>query len=95
MPDYAFVSMFVGIGGLIVAIVTLMMNAKKKSDEESKREATVGTKLDFIGSDIKDIKADQRNIQRDVSAVRDIALHACERADAAHSRLDRMHSVDD
>lgn len=91
MPDYTFVSTFVGIGGFIVAIATLMTAAKKKNDEDSKTEATMGTKLDFIGSDIKDIKADQRVIQRDINEVRDIALHARERADAAHGRLDRLH----
>lgn len=92
MPDYSFIGMFVGVGGLLVAIITLMMNQKKQNEEKTKHDASVGTKLDFIGSDIKDIKAEQRSIQRDINAVRDIATHARDRADAAHNRLDRMNA---
>ena len=95
MPDYAFVSTFVGAGGLLIAVVTLMLNSKKTNDEHAKQEGTVGAKLDFIGSDIKDIKADQRIIQRDISDVRNIALRAQDRAEAAHNRLDRLHGEEE
>lgn len=95
MPDYTFISMFVGVGGLVTAVITLMMNSKKNTDEHAKREGTVDSKLDFIGSDIKDIKADQRVIQRDINEVRDIALHARDRAEAAHNRLDRLHTEEE
>lgn len=95
MPDYAFISMFVGVGGLVMAVITLMMNNKKNTDEHAKREGTVDSKLDFIGSDIKDIKADQRVIQRDISEVREIALQARNRAEAAHNRLDRLHGSEE
>lgn len=91
MPDYAFISTFVGVGGLIIAIVTLMSNSKRNHEAVSKRDAETVTKLDFIGSDIKDIKADQHVIQRDLSDVRDIAIQARDRAEAAHKRLDRLH----
>lgn len=91
MPDYAFISTFAGVIGLLIAVATLMINNKKSNDEHAKREGTMSTKLDFIGSDIKDIKADQRVIQRDISEVRDIALQARDRAEAAHNRLDRLH----
>lgn len=92
MPDYTFVTTFVGIGGLVVAVVTLLMSRRKQNDDASRQEASMSTKLDFIGSDIKDIKADQRIIQRDINEVRDIAMHAKESADAAHRRLDRIHT---
>lgn len=95
MPDYVFVSTCVGIGGFVIAIITLMLNSKKVNDEHAKQEGTVGAKLDFIGSDIKDIKADQRIIQRDISDVRDIALRARDRAEAAHNRLDRLHGEEE
>lgn len=95
MPDYTFISMFVGVGGLVMAVITLMMNSKKNTDEHAKREGTVDSKLDFIGSGIKDIKADQRVIQRDINEVRDIALHARDRAEAAHNRLDRLHTEEE
>lgn len=95
MPDYTFISTFVGVIGLLIAVATLMMNNKKNTDEAAKREGTMGTKLDFIGSDIKDIKADQRVIQRDINEVRDIALHARDRAEAAHNRLDRLHAEEE
>lgn len=90
MPDYPFISMFVGIGGLVVAVITLMINSKKNSDEHAKKDAAMDTKLDFIGSDIKDIKADQRVIQRDINEARDIAIYARDRAEAANNRIDRM-----
>lgn len=95
MPDYTFISTFVGVVGLLVAVATLMLSNKKTNDEHAKREGTMGTKLDFIGSDIKDIKADQRVIQRDINEVRDIAIRARDRAEAAHNRLDRLHGEEE
>ena len=95
MPDYTFISTFVGVVGLLVAVATLMLSNKKTNDKHAKREGTMGTKLDFIGSDIKDIKADQRVIQRDINEVRDIAIRARDRAEAAHNRLDRLHGEED
>lgn len=91
MPDYPFITMLVGVISLLVAVITLTMSRKKQNDEEAKYDATVGTKLDFIGSDIKDIKADQRVIQRDLNEVRNIAIYARERADSTNDRLDRLH----
>lgn len=95
MPEYAFVSTFVGVVGLLVAVATLALNRKRDGDEHAKREGTMGTKLDFIGSDIKDIKADQRVIQRDINDVRDIAIRARDRAEAAHNRLDRLEKKEE
>lgn len=88
MPDISFVSMMVGVGGLIVAVVTLMIRSKEGFDEHAKFDATVGTKLDFISEDVKDIKADTRIIQRDISEVREIAITAKKSAEAANRRLD-------
>ncbi len=89
MPDYVFVSTLVGVGGFIVALVTLVKNSQKDSENHAEFNATIGTKLDFISEDVKDVKAEQRNMQRSVNEVRDIAIRARESADAAHRRLDR------
>ena len=41
-----------------------------------------------MSEDLKDIKADQRTYQRELSDVRGIAYEARSRAEAAHKRLD-------
>lgn len=78
---------------LIVSILTFHKSSKEKSEssasEQASRDATISTKLDFIAEDVKDVKAEQRAIQRNVNDVRDIAVKAKESADAAHRRLDR------
>ena len=88
MPDYAFIGAAVGICGFIVALVTLLMRGRDDSNSHAKFDATISTKLDFMSEDLKDIKADQRTYQRELSDVRGIAYEAKSRAEAAHKRLD-------
>lgn len=94
MPDYAFITTCIGVAGFIIAAITLGMKSREGSKEEAEFDATIGTKLDFISSDIKDIKADQRSFRSEINDVRRIAVLAQERAEAAHSRLDRS-GIDD
>ena len=94
------VSLTVAIMGALIALATYLRNGKKDAKAESQREASrdaeivkrdteIMTKLDFLGNDLKDIKADNRRTRDEVAEVRKIAQHASERADAAHRRLDR------
>lgn len=74
---------------LIVAFATWLSNTKKDSGKQDSHNAVVVTKLDGIDSNVKEIKEDMRTFRKDLEDVRDIAIHASERAEAAHHRLDR------
>lgn len=76
----------------IVALFGILTFAFARSGDHGKREYWEGqttNKLDGIIDDLKDMKAQQRMTDQRMNEVRDVAIHAQERADAAHERLDR------
>lgn len=94
------VSVTVAVMSALLALATYMRGGKQVVQGDAAERAETNLKLDFIGNDIKDIKAENRrttseiqkmreNHNTELSEVRDIALHAQERADAAHNRMDR------
>lgn len=83
----------VTIASLAIAFASFFAKAKNDRGEDMAKDAKVMTKLDFIADDVKDIKAEYRNIRTQVDDVRSTANHAVERAEAAHNRIDRLESA--
>lgn len=83
------VSITIAAMAAVIALATYVRGGKSEAKGDAAKDAEVITKLDFIGNDLKDIKADNRRTKSEVNEVRQIAMHAQERADAAHNRLDR------
>lgn len=83
------VSLTIAVMGALIALATYVRGGKHEVKDDAAQDAQVLTKLDFMSNDLKDIKADNRRMKGDLVEVREIALHAQERADAAHNRLDR------
>lgn len=81
----------VAIGSLAVAFVTFLSRQRDNHANDRARDAEMITKLEFIGSDVKEIKLENRQAREELAEVRGIAMHAQERAEAAHNRLDRAH----
>lgn len=78
------------------ALVGAFRNSRKDTSADAAEGAVVVTKLDFIGNDLKDLKAEYRATRNEVKEAHDLAERARERAneayehaDAAHRRLDR------
>lgn len=92
MPDYVFVSTAVGVVGLLVAIGTFLMNGRRDSNQQASFDSEVKTKLDFIGDDVKDIKAESRMFRSELSEVRDTANRALSEAERANQRIDHMET---
>lgn len=80
----------IAIIGCVVAVSGVGSRQRDEAKQEEHHIATISTKLDFIGEDVKDVKAEQRVFQRDMNDVRKLAMRASERAEAAHRRLDRI-----
>lgn len=80
----------IAIIGCVIGVSNVGSRQRNEVKKEEHYITTISTKLDFIGEDVKDVKADQRAFQRDINEVRTIALSAKNRADAAHRRLDRI-----
>ena len=94
------VSAAVAVMGALVALATYARGGKQELRGDAAQRAETNLKLDFIGNDIKDIKAENRrtaseireireNSAAEIGEVREIALYARDRADAAHNRMDR------
>lgn len=94
------VSVTIAILSFLVAFATYIRGGKQTVQGAAAERAETNLKLDFIGNDIKDIKAENRrtateiqkmreNHNTELGEVRDIAIHAQERAEAAHNRMDR------
>jgi outer membrane murein-binding lipoprotein Lpp len=82
------ISVVIAFVGACIAFAGMLGNARKDSDRAAGRMSEVIAKLDFIGDDIKEMKADYRNVSTELKEVRDIAVRAKASADSAHKRLD-------
>lgn len=80
----------IAIIGCIISVSGVSYRQRNEAKKDEHYITTISTKLDFISEDVKDVKADQRSFQRDINEIRNIAINAKERADAAHRRLDRI-----
>lgn len=93
------ISIIIAFVGVCVAFVGTLANAQKDNAKAEGRMAEIVTKLDFIGDDLKDMKASYRSVTNELQAVRDIANRAQESANSAHKRLDRagidIHEIHD
>lgn len=69
------ISVLIGFGGLIFTAVTLSHNRKKDitadTAKQAESEARIMTSIGHIGDDIKDIKADNRNVRGEIQKVKD------------------------
>lgn len=84
------ITILLAILSLIIAFATWLSKTKNDRGIDKAEDARVITKLEFISDDVKDIKADYRSFRTELNEVKTIAVHASERAEAAHNRLDRM-----
>ena len=70
MPDTVFITITISIVALIVSAInvfTSMRRANKKDDQDASTQmTTVIVKLENIGGDIKDVKADVRELRGDM-----------------------------
>lgn len=87
-----FITIAIAAGTLTIAFVTWLSKSKNETGDIKAEDARLFTKLEFIGDDVKDIKAEYRNFRNELTEVRGIASHADDRAEAAHRRLDRLET---
>lgn len=83
------ISLLIAFAGVCLALLNNVNSARHDSARNEGRMSEIMTKLDFIGDDIKDMKASYRSLTNEIQAVRDLAIEAQESAASAHKRLDR------
>lgn len=83
------ITALIALLSLIVAFATWLSKTKQDSGKQDAHNAVVVTKLDCIDSNVSEIKEEMRTFRKDLDEVKSIAVHASERAEAAHSRIDR------
>lgn len=84
-----YITLLISVCSVGIAFAVFMRNSRHDSGKQDQHNAEVVTKLDFIGEDVKDVKADQRAFQSQINDVRTIAINAYDKAESAHNRLDR------
>lgn len=72
-----------------IAFAGWLSSTKKDAGKREAQSAAMMTQLNAIAEDTKDIKAENRSLRTEIMEVRQVAIHAQERAEAAHKRLDR------
>lgn len=75
---------FAGLAGMA-------RNSRRDIGTDAAESATVVTKLDFIGNDLKDLKAEYRVTRDEAREARDLAERAHVRADEAYERADAAY----
>lgn len=83
------ITAIIALLGLVVSFATWLSKTKQDSGKQDAQNAIVNTKLDSIVDKVSEIKEDQRTFRADLEDVKAVAVHASERAEAAHNRLDR------
>ncbi len=79
----------------IVMVCSLLTFVFARMNDNGKREYWQGqttNQLGQIGDDVKDMKAQQRNYERQLAETREIANLAKNSATKAHKRLDAIHA---
>lgn len=79
----------IAVLGFLVALASFLHDNKNDAKDEAKSDGRVLARLDSIDNGIRDIKAENRSMRKDMQEIRDIAQHANDRAESAHHRLDR------
>lgn len=83
---------------LIIAFVALWRNQKKDSRDDGAQISEVLVKLEILGSDLKEIKADFKTevkaIRADMDNFKDRLVVVEQSTKSAHKRLDELHEVD-
>lgn len=78
-----------------VGLFAILTFAFARSGDQGKREYWEGqttNQLSAISEDMKDIKVQQRNYERQLMETREIALQARSSANKAHERLDAINA---
>ncbi len=89
--DTTTITIIIAIIGSLIAIIELFRLLGGDARDAGSGMASVETKVDFIGDDLKDVKADMRSFRADVTDAKTKAERALERADAAYDRADAAH----
>lgn len=79
----------------IVALFGILTFAFARSGDHGKREYWEGqttNQLAAIGDDLKDMKIQQRNYERQLNEARELAIEARASAKSAHKRLDAINA---
>lgn len=84
----------IAAGGLLVAALGLILGQRRTTRQDVKQDAvntaTVNVKLDGIGSDVREIKADVRSVRDDVKELRERMVAVESSTKQAHKRIDGL-----
>lgn len=87
------IALLVSIFGALVAFAVFMNTRRKDEGHRDSLFASINTKLDFIGDDLKDLKAQQRLSESRINEIREIAIDAKNTADTAIRRIDDINAM--
>lgn len=81
--------------GAVIGVATYNRNRDKDIKNDSKEEAIVTTKLDYISRGIDDIKLDMKAHDRRITDINDRLIRVEESSKSAHHRLDTIEGKEE
>lgn len=75
---------------IIAAIIAMVRNGKKDTQDDSALDAEMRTRLVYISAGVDEIKVEQRAMRSDVSELATRVTRVEESAKQAHKRLDSI-----
>lgn len=84
------VGMVVGVGGMIIAALTLSRNKRTDDMKEGKEDGMVLTELGYIKAGVDDLKRDGRDMRSEVQTLHDKMTRTEESCKQAHKRIDEL-----
>ena len=83
------ISVVISLCGVVIAFAVFISNSRKDAGKQEACYSQINAKLDFIGDDLKTMRAEHRSYEARLAETREIAQRAEIQANAAHKRLDR------
>jgi peptidoglycan hydrolase CwlO-like protein len=84
------IALICSVAGAVIGIAGFIRLSKKDTQDETSSFTRVETKLDYIGKDVSDIKADFRTHATKISDIEQRVARVEESAKSAHHRIDGL-----
>ena len=84
------ISTLISVLAVVIAGIGTFANVKKGNKSDAAETATIIVKLESISNDIKELKNELQNIQKEIGDLRERVVIAEQSAKALHKRVDSL-----
>lgn len=85
----------IAVGGLLLSYLTYQFNKQKDTKTESRQDAQIQAKLEYIGKGVDDIRIDLKANERQMVALGERVTRVEESNKSLHKRVDKIEGNGD